>query len=192
MVSNTNKRTVRRALVAGVLAAGALTVSAGPAMAEPVTVPGVGTFDLPAGVVLPPEVANIIPPAPAGPPAAAPSYTAPFSSVGQRAADAAQSKVGAPYVYGAAGPSAFDCSGLVQWAYQQAGVSVPRTSYEQASAGQAVSISALLPGDVVSFYDGSHTGIYVGGGNVVHASTSSQPVKVAPLNSMPVDGARRF
>src|SRR5690606_17875376 len=104
----------------------------------------------------------------------------------------AQSKIGAPYVYGAAGPNAFDCSGLVQWAYQQAGLSVPRTSYEQASAGRAVSISDLLPGDVVSFYDGSHTGIYVGGGNVVHASTSSQPVKVAPLSSMPVDGARRF
>lgn len=191
MLSNSNKRTARRALVAGVLAAGALTVTAGPAAAAPVTVPGIGTFDLPAGVALPPEVTNLLPPADPG---AAPDsgFTAPFSSVGQRAADAAQSKIGAPYVYGAAGPNAFDCSGLVQWAYQQAGLSVPRTSYEQASAGRAVSISDLLPGDVVSFYDGSHTGIYVGGGNVVHASTSSQPVKVAPLSSMPVDGARRF
>lgn len=191
MVSQNNKRTVRRALVAGAIALGAVTVSAGPAAADPVNIPGVGTFDLPAGVSLPPEVANLIPQQPSAAPAPA-AYTAPFTSVGQRAADAAQSKIGAPYVYGAAGPNSFDCSGLVQWAYQQAGVNVPRTSYDQAVAGQAVSISDLQPGDVVSFYGGSHTGIYIGGGNIVHASTSSQPVKVAPLDSMPVDGARRF
>lgn len=190
MVSQNNKRTVRRALVAGALALGAITVTAGPAMAEPVTIPGVGTFDLPPGVTLPPEVTNLIPPAPEAAPAA--PFTAPFSSVGQRAADAALSKVGSPYVYGATGPSAFDCSGLVQWAYQQVGLSVPRTSYQQASAGQSVPVGALQPGDVVSFYGGSHTGIYIGNGNIVHASTSSQPVKVAPLDSMPVDGARRF
>ncbi|UYP17491.1 C40 family peptidase [Rhodococcus sp. Z13] len=190
MVSNTSKRAVRRALVAGALALGAVTVTAGPAMAEPISIPGIGTFDLPAGVTVPPEIANILPPAPENAPAA--PFSAPFSSVGQRAADAAQSKIGSPYVYGAAGPNAFDCSGLVQWAYKQAGLNVPRTSYEQASAGQAVNISDLIPGDVVSFYGGSHTGIYIGGGNVVHASTSSQPVKIAPLSSMPVDGARRF
>ncbi|MBM7460462.1 C40 family peptidase [Rhodococcus coprophilus] len=191
MVSHNNKRTVRRALVAGAIALGAVTVSAGPAAADPVNIPGVGTFDLPAGVSLPPEVADLIPQQPSAAPTPA-AYTAPFTSVGQRAADAAQSKIGAPYVYGAAGPNSFDCSGLVQWAYQQAGVNVPRTSYDQAVAGQAVSISDLQPGDVVSFYGGSHTGIYIGGGNIVHASTSSQPVKVAPLDSMPVDGARRF
>jgi cell wall-associated NlpC family hydrolase len=193
VVSNNSTRTVRRALVAGAIALGAVTVSAGPAMAEPINIPGVGTFDLPAGVTVPPEIANIVPPAPEAAPAPqSGSFTAPFSSVGQRAADAAQSKIGAPYVYGAAGPSSFDCSGLVQWAYKQAGLSVPRTSYEQASAGAPVDVAALQPGDVVSFYGGSHTGIYIGGGNIVHASTSSQPVKIAPLNSMPVDGARRF
>ncbi|MFD3812354.1 C40 family peptidase [Rhodococcus sp. NPDC058639] len=191
MVSQNNKRTVRRALVAGAIALGAVTVSAGPATADTVNIPGVGSFDLPAGVTLPPEVANLIPQQAGNAPAPA-AYTAPFTSVGQRAADAAQSKIGSPYVYGAAGPSSFDCSGLVQWAYQQAGLNVPRTSYDQASAGQAVNISDLMPGDVVSFYGGSHTGIYVGGGNIVHASTSSQPVKIAPLDSMPVDGARRF
>ncbi len=191
MVSQNNKRTVRRALVAGAIALGAVTVSAGPAMADTVNIPGVGSFDLPAGVTLPPEVANLIPQQAGTAPAPA-AYTAPFTSVGQRAADAAQSKIGSPYVYGAAGPNSFDCSGLVQWAYKQAGLNVPRTSYDQASAGQAVNISDLMPGDVVSFYGGSHTGIYVGGGNIVHASTSSQPVKIAPLDSMPVDGARRF
>lgn len=191
MVSQNNKRTVRRALVAGAIALGAVTVSAGPAAADTVNIPGVGSFDLPAGVTLPPEVANLIPQQPGAAPAPA-AYNAPFTSVGQRAADAAQSKIGSPYVYGAAGPSSFDCSGLVQWAYQQAGLNVPRTSYDQAVAGQAVSLNALQPGDVVSFYGGSHTGIYIGGGNIVHASTSSQPVKIAPLDSMPVDGARRF
>ncbi|MEE2031547.1 NlpC/P60 family protein [Rhodococcus sp. CC-R104] len=189
-------RSVRRAVVVGALALGAVTVSTGPAMAAPVSIPGVGTFDLPAGVTVPAEVTNLLPPAPQAPqaaPAAAPApFTAPYSSVGQRAADVAQSKIGAPYVYGAAGPNAFDCSGLVQWAFQQVGLNVPRTSYQQASAGQSVPVSALQPGDVVSFYGGSHTGIYIGNGNIVHASTSSQPVKIAPLNSMPVDGARRF
>lgn len=61
MASQISKRTVRRAVVAGALALGAVTVSAGPALAEPITIPGVGSFDLPAGVTLPPEVANLVP-----------------------------------------------------------------------------------------------------------------------------------
>jgi len=193
VASHKSTRNIRRAVVAGALALGSLTLSAAPAMAAPINIPGIGDVELPAN--LPPEVTNLIPPAPAAPaaPQAAPAqFTAPYTSVGQRAADAAQSKLGAPYVYGAAGPNSFDCSGLVQWAYKQAGLNVPRTSYEQAGAGRAVSIAELLPGDVVSFYGGSHTGLYIGGGNIVHASTSGQPVKIAPLNSMPVDGARRF
>lgn len=189
MASHKSMRTVRRAVVAGALALGAVTLSAGPALADPINIPGIGNVELPAGVVLPPEITNLIPQVPQAEPA---PFTAPFTSVGQRAADAAQSKLGAPYVYGATGPGSFDCSGLVQWAYRQAGLNVPRTSYEQAGAGQAVSIAELAPGDVVSFYGGSHTGIYIGGGNIVHASTAGQPVKVAPMNSMPVDGARRF
>lgn len=192
MASHKSARNVRRAVVAGALALGAVTLSAGPALADPINIPGIGNVELPAGVTLPPEITNLIPPAPQAPEAAPAQFTAPFTSVGQRAADAAQTKLGAPYVYGATGPSSFDCSGLVQWAYKQAGLNVPRTSYEQAGAGRAVSVAELLPGDVVSFYGGSHTGIYVGGGNIVHASTSGQPVKIAPLNSMPVDGARRF
>ncbi|NGP07689.1 C40 family peptidase [Rhodococcus sp. 14C212] len=193
MASQISKRTVRRAVVAGALALGAVTVSAGPALAEPITVPGVGSFELPAGVTLPPEVTNLVPPAPQGAaPAPAAPFSAPVTSVAQRAVDAAHTKLGAPYVYGAAGPDAFDCSGLVQWAYKQAGLNLPRTSYDQAAAGRAVDVSALQPGDVVSFYGGSHSGIYIGNGNVIHASTSGQPVKVAPVSSMPMDGARRY
>ena len=95
-------------------------------------------------------------------------------------------------MYGAAGPDAFDCSGLIQWAYKQAGLNIPRTSYDQAAAGVAVAQSDLRVGDVISFYGGSHSGIYAGNGNVIHASTAGQPVKLAPVSSMPYDGARRF
>lgn len=102
------------------------------------------------------------------------------------------SKLGAPYVYGAAGPNAFDCSGLVQWAYREAGMELPRTSGAQLNAGAPVSLDALQPGDLISFYGGGHSGLYAGDGNVVHASTSGTPVMIAPISSMPVTGARHF
>ncbi|GGG05225.1 hypothetical protein GCM10007304_19130 [Rhodococcoides trifolii] len=180
-------RPVRSVLVAGALTTGAIAIPAAPAFAAPVTIPGIGTFDVPDQVLqaLPP-----LPQIPAIP--QLPSAPAPATSAAQQAVDAAESKIGAPYVYGASGPNAFDCSGLVQWAYKQAGLQIPRTSYEQASAGVSVSQANLQPGDVVSFYGGSHSGIYIGNGNVVHASTSGVPVKIAPLASMPFDGATRF
>ncbi|MEV5463056.1 NlpC/P60 family protein, partial [Streptomyces cellulosae] len=82
----------------------------------------------------------------------------------------AYQKLGSPYVWGATGPNAFDCSGLVQAAYRSAGVSLPRTTYSQISAGRRVSRSELLPGDLVFFYAGiSHVGIYVGDGRMIHA-----------------------
>ena len=186
MASLVSTRSVKRVAVIGALAAGAFTLTAVPATADPITIPGVGTFDIP-GVVIPPEIQNAL-----TPPGGAPAAPAPQVSVGDKAVQAAESKLGAPYVYGAAGPDSFDCSGLIQWAFKQAGLNVPRTSYEQASAGSPVSQSDLKPGDVVSFYGGSHSGIYAGNGNVIHASTSGQPVKVAPISSMPYDGARRF
>jgi peptidoglycan DL-endopeptidase CwlO len=176
-------RSIRRATVAGAIALGAFVVPAAPAVAAPVTIPGVGTFDVP-------EIPGITPP-PAAAPAPAPAPI-PQPSVGDKALQAAQSKVGSPYVYGAAGPSSFDCSGLVQWAYKQAGVNLPRTSQAQLSAGAPVALADLRPGDVVSFNGGGHSALYAGNGNVVHASTSGQPVKVAALSSMPFSGARRF
>ena len=157
---------------------------AAPAMAAPLTIPGVGTFEIPDIPGLPPL--NI----PGAPAPAAP--LAPQVTPAAKAVQAAESKIGAPYVYGASGPDSFDCSGLIQWAYKQAGVSLPRTSYDQAAAGTPVSRDSLAPGDVVSFYDGSHSGMYIGNGNVVHASTSGVPVKVAPVDPMPFDGARRY
>ncbi len=80
----------------------------------------------------------------------------------------------------------------MQWAYKQAGLNLPRTSYDQAAAGWSVARDDLQVGDVISFYGGSHSGIYAGNGNVIHASTAGQPVKLAPVSSMPFDGARRY
>ncbi|MBI3212444.1 MAG: C40 family peptidase [Mycobacterium sp.] len=113
---------------------------------------------------------------------------------GAIAVQAALTRVGAPYSWGAGGPGAFDCSGLVMWAFQQAGISLPHSSQALAAGGQSVSRDALQPGDVVNFYsDASHTGIYVGDGMVVHASTYGQPVKVVPLDGAgPFYNARRY
>lgn len=104
----------------------------------------------------------------------------------------AYQKLGSPYVWGATGPDAFDCSGLMQAAYRDAGISLPRTTYAQINAGQRVSQSELLPGDLVFFYSGiSHVGIYVGRGQMIHAPNPSAPVRVAPLDEMPFAGATR-
>ncbi|CAM5355558.1 NlpC/P60 family protein OS=Streptomyces alboniger OX=132473 GN=CP975_21435 PE=3 SV=1 [Streptomyces alboniger] len=100
--------------------------------------------------------------------------------------------IGSPYVWGATGPSAFDCSGLTQAAYRAAGVSLPRTTYAQIAAGERVSRSALRPGDLVFFYSGiSHVGLYVGNGQMIHAPNPSAPVRLAPIDQMPFAGATR-
>jgi cell wall-associated NlpC family hydrolase len=113
----------------------------------------------------------------------------------QRAATAvtfAFAQLGKPYGWGATGPAAYDCSGLTQAAWGAAGVSLPRTSYRQVDAGTRVSRSELAPGDLVFYYSGlSHVGIYVGGGEIVHASRSGQPVRMAPVDSMPFAAAVR-
>lgn len=113
---------------------------------------------------------------------------------GATAVQAALTRVGTPYSWGAAGPSAFDCSGLVMWSFQQAGISLPHSSQALAAGGMPVSRDDLQPGDVVNYYsDASHTGIYVGDGMVVHASTYGQPVKVVPIDGAgPFHNARRY
>ncbi|WP_216897214.1 C40 family peptidase [Nocardia alni] len=191
------KRRAHRVVAAGAVGAatlGTLLLSTPAASAAPVVIPGVGNFDVP-DPILNAIPKNVVPPnmIPRG--AQIPGITrppAPVETVGQRAAKAAMSRVGDPYVYGATGPNAFDCSGLVQWSYQQAGRQLPRTSYAQLDAGAPVGLNALQPGDVVSYYGGSHSGMYVGNGNIVHASTYGEPVAVAPLYSMPIAGARRY
>ncbi|SFW87381.1 C40 family peptidase [Amycolatopsis australiensis] len=114
---------------------------------------------------------------------AAPTVKAP-SAAAQKAVDAALSKLGSAYVWGATGPSTFDCSGLMQWAYKQAGISLPRTSAAQAGFGTPVSRDQLQPGDLVAYYSPvSHIGMYIGDGKMVHAPTSGDVVKISPLLS---------
>lgn len=103
------------------------------------------------------------------------------SASGRTAAafDAAKSRVGMPYVWGATGPGSFDCSGLTSWAFQQADVSLPRTSQAQANAGTRInSIGALKPGDLVIMRtDLSHVGFYAGNGQILHAPKPGAQVR---------------
>ncbi|MBP0459080.1 C40 family peptidase [Streptomyces montanisoli] len=104
----------------------------------------------------------------------------------------ARGALGRPYVWGATGPDAFDCSGLTQAAWKAAGVSLPRTTYTQIGAGRRVQKSQLQPGDLVFFYSGvSHVGLYIGHGEMIHAPHPGAPVRVAPIDEMPFAGATR-
>jgi peptidoglycan DL-endopeptidase CwlO len=118
----------------------------------------------------------------------------PGSGQGAIAVQAALTQVGAPYAWGGAAPGGFDCSGLVMWAFQQAGIALPHSSQALAHGGQPVSLSDLQPGDVLTFYsDASHAGIYIGDGLMVHSSTYGVPVRVVPMNSSgPIYDARRY
>jgi len=121
---------------------------------------------------------------------AAPNVPAPGPAAAA-AINAAKSKLGHAYVYGATGPNNFDCSGLTSWSYLQAGITIPRTSQAQSVFGKAVSRSALLPGDLVFF--GSpvhHVGMYLGDGKMIQAPETGDVVKISPLQSDYV-GARR-
>jgi cell wall-associated NlpC family hydrolase len=100
-------------------------------------------------------------------------------SIGVEALRAALTRVGDPYVWGAAGPSAFDCSGLVVWAYAQIGISLQHFTGDLWNEGEHISRSQLEPGDLVFFFpDIGHVGIYVGDGMMLDAPTFGQPVQV--------------
>ena len=139
------------------------------------------------------------PPADAPPPGGLPGPFGPPPAPaggGDRAVvvQAALTQVGSSYVWGGAAPGGFDCSGLVMWAFQQAGISLPHSSQALAQGGQPVALSDLQPGDVLTFYsDASHTGIYVGDGMMIHSSTYGVPVRVVPMTSSgPIYDARRY
>ncbi|NKY20736.1 C40 family peptidase [Tsukamurella spumae] len=156
------------------------------------------------GIVAAPAVAQAAPvPVPQAPapqaPAAHPAPQSPAARAVQsqsagpdRSAvvQAALTRLGMPYSYGAAGPSSFDCSGLVTWAMNQAGISVPRSSYSLMSAGTPVSQGELRPGDVVITNGGGHAALYVGNGQVVEAVTAGVPVRVAGIRGFVT--ARRY
>jgi len=108
------------------------------------------------------------------------------------AVQTALAQLGKPYVYGAAGPDAFDCSGLTMYSWAAAGVSLSHASSVQSGQGVPVSISALQPGDLVFYYSPvSHVGMYIGNGQVVHAPHPGSVVEIVPLYSMPISWARR-
>jgi cell wall-associated NlpC family hydrolase len=99
---------------------------------------------------------------------------------------AAQSRIGTPYRYGGSGPDAFDCSGLVAYAYRQAGVALPRTAAQQYALARPVPRAELRPGDLVFFrWSGrevSHVGIYAGDGQFVHAPQTGGQVRTENLD----------
>jgi cell wall-associated NlpC family hydrolase len=182
---NRGIKSARGALVAGSITLGTMGMAAAPAMAAPITVPGIGTFEIPglAENQIPHEFK---------PPNILPQSAPPARPAGQIAADAAVSKIGSPYVYGGAGPSGFDCSGLVYWSHQQAGQIIPRDSYGQLGGGTHVEAANIQPGDVVIYGGGGHAGIYVGGGQVVHSSTQGVPVGRMGLNDQSILDIRRY
>ncbi|MGY1749306.1 NlpC/P60 family protein [Modestobacter sp. SYSU DS0511] len=132
--------------------------------------------------------------------AAAPAAQAPSAPVvassgaAATAVSTAMAQQGKPYVWAAAGPGSFDCSGLVQYAYAAAGISLPHSSRAQASMGRAVSRGELQPGDLIAFRSPvSHIGIYIGNGQMVHAPTSGDVVKVASIDAVsPITAMRRI
>jgi cell wall-associated NlpC family hydrolase len=101
------------------------------------------------------------------------------TNVGTTALRAALTQRGKPYVWGAAGPDSYDCSGLVMWAFAQEGISLPHYTGDQWNAGMHVSRNDLEPGDLVFFFaDISHVGIYIGNGLMVDAPSAGQDVQV--------------
>jgi cell wall-associated NlpC family hydrolase len=114
------------------------------------------------------------------------------SGAAQVAVSTALAQVGDPYVWGAGGPDAFDCSGLMQYAYSAAGISLPHSSSSQSTMGTPVSRDQLQPGDLVFFYSPvSHVGMYIGNGQIVNAENPGVGVKITGVNSMPYAGAVR-
>jgi cell wall-associated NlpC family hydrolase len=116
---------------------------------------------------------------------------------GQASGDAATvvrfalAQQGEPYVFGAAGPHAWDCSGLTELAWAQVGVALPHSSSQQYYQIRHVSRSDLRPGDLVFFYGLSHVGVYLGNNQVIHAPTEGEVVKVTNIDYMPYAGAGR-
>lgn len=215
-------KVAKKAVIAGSITLGSLAAAAGPALAAPVHVPNLGNFELPGVDTkqipqqFQPAAKPVAKPAPAATveipnlgkfsvpgisdgqvpqqfkPKGGPSLLAPVLTAGQKAVKAAESKIGAPYSYGSAGPNAFDCSGLVYWSYKQAGRTIPRDSYGQLGGGRAVTLADAQPGDVLIFNGGSHAGLYIGNGQFIHASTYGVPVKKDVVKNWELTGIRRY
>ncbi len=118
---------------------------------------------------------------------ALPDDQGPASNGAEIALAAARSAIGRPYVYGATGPGAFDCSGLMYWSWRHAGVALPRTSQGQAFAGRSIPFIQARPGDLVIFFgDRHHVGMYAGNGMVIHAPYPGARVRYERAADMPI------
>jgi cell wall-associated NlpC family hydrolase len=144
---------------------------------------------LPRGAGVEPLVTLTTAPSQAGVPASEASGGGPTAAQLTTALRAAESRQGLPYVWGAAGPSSFDCSGLVQWSFAQAGVVMPRVAADQARTGPAVPVSELEPGDLLFYYTDptapgyiSHVAIYLGNGWMIQSPQPGLDVQVVPAN----------
>jgi cell wall-associated NlpC family hydrolase len=128
-----------------------------------------------------------------GPQEDAPDVQITGTGAGVEALKAAATQLGKPYQWGAAGPSSYDCSGLTSWAFKKAGVTLPRSSSQQARVGKAVSWDNMQPGDLVFYYSPvSHVGIYAGGGKMINAPQTGDVVKYQTVSSSAFSGARRL
>lgn len=207
---------VKGAMVFGAVAATTGAIPAIPAMATTINVPGFGNFDVPTSPEFDQQVGQVnqaladhadqikgvqqalssqaIAP---GAPNVAPSPMGGMFSqpqqhgIGDVALDAARTKIGSEYVWGGSGPANFDCSGLVQWAYKQAGIQLPRTSFEQSHVGKPVAFQELQPGDLVIQNGGGHVAMYAGDGKILQAPQSGETVSYAHLDPDSVVTARR-
>ncbi|MFC9228509.1 NlpC/P60 family protein [Streptomyces decoyicus] len=114
------------------------------------------------------------------------------SAKAEKALAFARAQTGKPYVWGATGPSSYDCSGLTKAAWKAAGVDLPRTTWDQVKVGQRIATKDLKPGDLVFFYDDiSHVGMYIGGGKMIHAPHPGANVREESIYYMPIYGSVR-
>ena len=126
-----------------------------------------------------------------GPTVSAPAITG--TGIGVAALRAAASQLGKPYRWGAEGPGSYDCSGLTSYAFARAGVTLPRSSSQQALVGTPVSWNEMQPGDLVFYYHPvSHVGIYAGDGKFINAPQSGDVVRYQNVSRSAFSGARRL
>ena len=111
------------------------------------------------------------------------TYTGPTSTQAEKAVAFAFAQLGKPYQWGGTGPESFDCSGLVQAAWASAGVSIPRTTYDQWDALPHVPLSAIEPGDLLYFEGIGHVAIYVGNGNAIDAPETGMDIRELPIST---------
>jgi cell wall-associated NlpC family hydrolase len=169
----------------GMSAGNAIVISAPPASVASLTARIKGV--LPHGAAVEALVTLVTKPSAAGVSPSAASGGAMTAAQLTTALQAAENKRGQPYVWGAAGPTTFDCSGLVQWSFAQAGVRMPRVAADQARTGPAVPVSQLEPGDLLFYHTDptapgyiSHVAIYLGNGWMIQAPQPGLRVELVP------------